>query len=198
MDTFSTSDWKPRHRIIVIDPGWENLGVFLLEISDSQTKEYRASAKTVNLEIRKDSTPEEIVTALNTHLCGEGMFLPSDPIFVEYLIMERQPAKFVKNRELEICLRTFFYQKYYIHSTCMLSPISVKNKLDLPTYRNDHSRNKKAMIERISEGDDILFKGLYNDHIADCIGLLNVFLQTHKTLRTKLFEYKGDFLIDEI
>lgn len=106
--------------------------------------------------------------------------------------MERQPANFVKNRELEIALRAYLYEKYQVRAVWMYSPISVKNKLGLPTYRKDHSRNKKAMIERISEGEDILFRGLYNDHIADCVGLLNVFLQTHKTLKTMVLSYKEE------
>lgn len=195
MNGFTTTDWKPRHRILVIDPGWENLGVFLLEISDSQVKKYRAVAETIDLELKKGCDPEEVVTACNTHFCGEGLFLPGDDKYsIDYLIMERQPAKWLQNRELEIALRVFLYQKYNIAVVMMYSPITVKNKLDLPTYRNDHSRNKKAMIEKISEGEDILFRGVYNEHIADCVGLLNVFLQTHKTLRTKVIEYKEEFV----
>lgn len=193
MEGLSTSNWKPRHRILAIDPGWENLGVFLLEISDSKEKKFRVFYKTIDLNVKKTATSEDLVDAFNIHLAGPLGFLPDDPNYkIDYILMERQPANYIKNRELEVALRVFLWSKYEVLAVWMYSPISVKNKLGLPVYRKDHSRNKKAMIERISEGEDILFRGLYNDHIADCVGLLNVFFQTHKTLKTMVLQYKEE------
>ena len=49
--------------ILVIDPGWRNLGIFLLEI-DYEKEELRKKSQTLDLGISKSATPREIELAL--------------------------------------------------------------------------------------------------------------------------------------
>lgn len=163
--------------ILVIDPGWRNLGIFLLEI-DYEKEELRKKSQTLDLGISKSATPREIELALDSVLPDFfGKLLKR----IDLLVMERQPSKFPANRELQIVLNTYFNIKYKVWATYLLSPVAVKNKLGLPLSK-DHSKNKFLMQECIRTNENLLFHGDYDSHIADCVGLLNVFLQSHKRI----------------
>jgi len=162
------------------------LGVSLLEI-DYEAKKMTHKFETLDLELKKKATPEQIIQALRVKLKEE--FLGKDRDEVHLLIIEKQPPNHLLNVVLETVIETFVLTECFAWKVYRLSAIQVKRALGLPVMCNDHRQNKLNMINKIKDSPDLVFGGEdYDEHIADCIGLLNAFLKSHKQIH-KLVTY---------
>lgn len=172
--------------ILVIDPGWRNLGVFLLEI-DYENEKLEYKYETIDLEMKKTSSPEEIIDSLDNNLIPFLNGLTE----IHLLVIEKQPHNRLANKILETTIQSYVKIRLNVWKIYPLSAIQVKRFLGLPILTDEHRQNKLNMIKKIREDEDLLFGGEdCDDHIADCIGLLNTFLGSHKRIHKLVIYYK--------
>lgn len=143
----------------------------------------------IDLGLSNDTcVPELLVSALSENF---SIQFPESPI--EYLVIEDQPKKFKRNRELQLIIETYLLCSYNIKQIIRISPIKVKNFLGLPCT-GDHDKNKTMMVELIKNSETLFMGGTeYSNHEADCVGLFNQFLSNHK----RISQLTNTFVLEE-
>ncbi len=191
-DVDVVGDFYADMNILIIDPGWSNLGMILLQFSYSR-KELRKYSFLINL------FPDGVKSKLGqysafdyTNAIDQQLSFFAVPPYsintIDYLIMENQPKNFKPNIILATCICCYFTYLYDVLKFDNITPMKVKNHLGVQR-QGDHSKNKILMVERIRK-PDIIFYGFYDHNIADCIGLFNVFVVKHKRIEKMCKEYK--------
>lgn len=186
-----------KRSVIIIDPGWTNLGVVFIQFS-KVSPHFRKISQTISLSVGKSCKNikayqlafEDAFSDFFHNAVIQGFLLES-PSHIDSLIIESQPPVFRQNKKLEEYLVMWIVTRFNINNIFPFSPISVKNKLGL-LCNGDHEKNKSEMIELISSSKDIVLGGDYDSHVSDCIGLFNIFLKSHKTV-AKQMEYFKEF-----
>lgn len=179
--------------IIILDPGWKNLGVLLVSYSNEE-KIIRKFSSTFDLEVfNKEISPIKIVKSLKKNIFNH---IRNDSI--NNMVIEIQGSQWKKNRSLQEMIETVILT---LHENCQLwriSAMSVKKYFGLEYGKGDHNKHKKDMLQFVTNSTNHIFCGEKpdNDHIADCIGLFNVYLSKHKRIRELHNEYKLETYVD--
>jgi len=169
--------------LVIIDPGWRNLGVVILCFNGLE-KKVRKFSSTIDLKLfEKDVNVAHVIKKLDSEIFS---LFPTS--FFDYLIIEKQPDVFKKNVKLELMIEAFLLARNPTCQLVALSAITVKNRLGLKFGKGNHSQHKKDMVQWASENYDVTV----DDHQADCIGLFHVFLKTHKRIEKLYAEYKEE------
>ena len=169
--------------LVIIDPGWRNLGVVILCFNGLE-KKVRKFSSTIDLKLfEKDVNVAHVIKKLDSEIFS---LFPTS--FFDYLVIEKQAAVFKKNAKLEMVIESFILSRNIKCQLVALSAITVKNRLGLKFGKGNHSQHKKDMVQWASENYDVTV----DDHQADCIGLFHVFLKTHKRIEKLYEEYKEE------
>ena len=167
--------------LVIIDPGWRNLGVAILCFDDLE-KKIRKFSSTIDLKLYKqDVSIPHIIQKLDSEIFS---LFPTS--FFDYLVIEKQAAVFKKNAKLEMVIESFILSRNIKCRLVPLSAVTIKNKLGLEFGNGNHHKHKKDMVQWASEN----YKVTVDDHQADCIGLLHVFLEGQRRIKKKYDEYK--------
>ena len=171
----------------MIDPGWKNLGVILVEFDDIK-KKFRKRLGVLDLGLSKNEL--DIMKYYKAFKASFELFFSGPVIHFDYFVFEQQPAIFKQNRKMSDLLQMFFFTEFFVDKVFPLSPIVVKSKLGLECHAGNHGQNKTDMMNLIRTKTDLVLSGNYNDHVADCVGILNVFLMTHNRVKDKFSIYE--------
>lgn len=184
--------------IVVIDPGWENLGVLVLNYClcgsvNHGVNRFRISFKNISLGITEKAKIKVVSIALEIRLYEEFLkaCVPLErPI--RALIIEAQPTIFKKNVKLQDRLSMFMLTRYNVERLFEPAPKQMRDFFGLPCTKN-HDNNKKITVDFIETlSEEIFLSGYkYNNNIADTILILNHYL--HKNHKLLLKEIRSDW-----
>jgi hypothetical protein len=185
--TTSLSTWESGHsieRLLIIDPGTANLGLVFVEINSTR-KEFRKFMDVVSLDLSLgELKPVRYRDAFDQTLGKYCVQLWMH----DYVIVEDIPSNFKKMRKLSDFLQLYFActTKSHIHA---ISPLKWRKRMGMRNT-GKHWQNKQETVDVIESRKDAIFGGKrYVSDIADCVAILNVFLETHKRLHKKLSTY---------
>lgn len=195
---------KYTETVVVIDPGWENLGVLVLNYclcGNHDVNRFRISFKNISLGITDKCKVKVVSIALEVRLHFEFLLKcvpPDRPI--RALIIEAQPTVFKKNVKLQDRLTMFMLTRYDVERVFEPTPMNLRNFFGLPCTKH-HDGNKIITVNFIETlSKDIFLSGYrYNNNIADTILILNYYLhKNHKLLLKEILSDWSDYIKETI
>lgn len=179
--------------ILVIDPGWTCMGMVMI-YCDFDNK-IRKIEKIINLGVSESNGKE--ITAENYWRLFRAAFSDLRLVNFEakYLIIEKQASIFKRNRRLMDLLVMFLCTEHDFYKVIYVSPIVLKNAFGLKC-NGEHHMNKQDASEYVANNKELVLGGRkLNHNIADCVLMLNWFLQGHKRIAADLIQAEpiGDF-----
>ena len=209
----------PSHNILIIDPGWKNLGCIGISI-DTFSKSFRifSDVRSLNLPVTQKNGGKETDSELLSSAINQWY---QDVIVNKFgmdtlfdIIIEKQPYKMKKNVKLEDSLITTLITIVFnnrirvgrvLYRVTRISAIKVKNYLGLSYGEGNHKKHKNDIVQLMQDdeivcdpkGRKIFFKEVVkngNDHIADCVGLFHVFAHTYKYIRNLANDYSVEII----
>ena len=132
--------------IVIIDPGWRNLGI-LFVCYDHKQKIIRKFSQAFDLELyEKDTHVSKVILALEEKVFG---FFPDG--FFDYVVIETQGSQWKKNKRLQEMIETYLVTRNPKTKLFPISAITVKKQFGLEYGKGDHSKHKKDIVEFVKK-----------------------------------------------